>query len=106
MSLALDNINSEYLLNIMKSNFDKDLYRKIRFLLSNMTLEVTLRGATTSSFTGNKGSPQGDKIIGILFNIYLKEAIRRARAKVIQNNSHIEHSYPIPKWRWSVYQKK
>ena len=75
MSSAFNTINRDHLFNIIKSNFDEDVYRMIRLLLSNTTLEVRLRGETTSSFTRNRGSPEGDGISGILFNIYLEDAL-------------------------------
>ena len=65
----------------------------IRFLLTNTTLEVRLRDATASFVTSNRESPQSEGISGILFNIYLEDALRRAKAKVIQNNPRIKHSY-------------
>ena len=86
-------MNREHRLSIIKSNFDEDVYRMIRFLLSNATLEVRLQGETISSFTSNSGSPQGNGITGILFKKYLEDALQRARAKVIQNNQQIEHCY-------------
>ena len=73
MSSVFDTINREHLLIIIKSNFDEDVYRMIRFLFSNTTLEMRLRGAATSPFTSNRGSLQGEGISGILFNIYLED---------------------------------
>ena len=93
MSSAFETINREHLLNIIKSNFDENVYRMIGFFFSNTTVEVRLRGATTSSFTSNIRSTQDDRISGILFNIYLEDALRRAMTKVVQNNPQIEHSY-------------
>ena len=105
MSSAFETINREHLLNIIKSNFDENVYRMIWFLFSNTTVEVRLRGATTSSFTSNRRSTQGDRISGILFNIYLVDARRRAMTKVIQNDPQIEHSYTKVKkvsLRWEM----
>ena len=65
----------------------------IRPLHSNTTLEVRIRGASTSSFTHNRGSSQGNGISNILFNIHLQDALQRASAKVIQNNLQIKNSY-------------
>ena len=40
-----------------------------------------------------KTSPQGNGISGILFNILLENAVRRAKVKVIQNKPQILHPY-------------
>lgn len=57
MSSAFETINREHLLNIIKSNFDENVYRMIGFFFSNTTVEENkwdpvqhiLRGCTTKS---------------------------------------------------------
>ena len=78
MSLAFDIINREDLAQIIKTNFDEDVYRITKILLSNTTLGIKFRYTKTSSFVNNKGLQQGDGISGILFNIYLEGSPRRA----------------------------
>ena len=67
--------------------------RMIRLLLSNTSLDIKLRGAETESFVSNVGSPQGDVRSGVLFNIYLEDALRRVRAELNAADTNIEHSY-------------
>jgi hypothetical protein len=69
----------------------------IRMLLSNTTLEVRMKDATTQPFASNVGSPQGDAISGILFNIYLEDALRRVRGKLNAGMPSTEHSYARPR---------
>ncbi len=42
-------------------------------------------------FESNVGSPQGDVISGVLFNIYLEDALRRVRMTLNQMDTNIEH---------------
>ena len=93
MSSAFDTIHRQHLLITIKSSSDEDVYRMNIFLLSNKTLEIRSWGVALSSFTSNWESPQGDGISGILFNISLEDALRRARVKVIQNKPQILHLY-------------
>ena len=62
-------------------------------LVYNLTRVFATLLETTSFFTYNRGSPQGHGTSGILFNIYSEDAHRRTRAKMIQNNLQIEHSF-------------
>lgn len=78
MSSAFDIINREDLAQIIKTNFDEDVYRITKILLSNTTLGIKFRYTKTSSFVNNKGLQQGDGISGILFNIYHEGSPRRA----------------------------
>ena len=45
----------------------------IQLLLSNTTLDVRINKAETEPFSSNMGSPQGDALSGVLFNIYFPE---------------------------------
>ena len=59
-------------------------------LLSNTTLEVKIKGAITSPFISNIGSPQGDSISGPLFTTYFEEALKTVRVQVqIGNDSDL-----------------
>lgn len=78
MSSAFDITNREDLAQIIKTNFDEDVYRITKILLSNTTLGIKFRYTKTSSFVNNKGLKQGDGISGILFNVYLEGSPRRA----------------------------
>ena len=69
MSSAFDTIYRDKLINIVENVLDEDEVRIIRKLLSNTTLEVRIKGAATTKFTSNIGSPQGGSISGPLLFI-------------------------------------
>ena len=68
-----------------------------RILLSHTTLDVKINGVETEKFESNLGSPQGDGISGMFFNIYLEESLRRIRFEVKGSDPAVEHSYAIKK---------
>ena len=45
------------------------------------------------SFTSNIGSPQGDSISGIIFNIYLESKLRIVRERIDTHGILLDHSY-------------
>ena len=51
----------------------------IQLLLINTTLDVRKNNAETEPFSSNMGSPQGDALSGVLFNIYFEESLRQVR---------------------------
>ena len=76
MSSAFDTIDRQKLVDIVESFLDEDEARIIRRLLSNTTLEVRVKGAETTPFISNIGSPQGGSISGPLFEIYFENSLR------------------------------
>ena len=94
MSSAFDTIIRQRLIEILETIIPEDEVRMSRLLLSNTTLKINMKGVNEiEKFTSNKGSPQGDSISGIFFNIYLEDSLRQARHRVIANDPSIEHSY-------------
>ena len=79
MSSAFDTIRREQLISIVKKFLDEDEVRMIQLLLSNTTLDVRINNAETEPFISNMGSPQGDALSGVLFNIYFEELLRKVR---------------------------
>ena len=96
LSAAFDTIKRDELLAIMDTIVSHDEVRMIRLLLCNTSLEIRMKGVESKSFCSNVGSPQGDAISGVLFNIYLEDALRRIRTKLNNMNTHIEHRYAMP----------
>ena len=70
MSSVFDTIKRDRL--ILTTFLDDDAIRMIRLLFTNTTLEIRLQEAKTETFESNIGSPQGDSLSGITFNIYLE----------------------------------
>jgi hypothetical protein len=97
LSAAFDTIKRDELMDILAGITGNDELRMIRMLLSNTTLEVRMKDATTQPFASNVGSPQGDAISGVLFNIFLEDALRRVRAKLNADMPSTEHSYARPR---------
>ena len=82
MTSAFDTIRRDNLISILETIIGEDEVRFARVLLSNTTLDVKMNGVKTENFQSNIGSPQGDGISGILFNIYLEDTLRRTRKEV------------------------
>ena len=95
MSAAFDTIDRNHLLQTLQTFADEDEMRMVRFLLSNTTLQVRMRGATAeSTFTSNVGSPQGDSLSGPLFNIYFERALQDLR-EAMKDPPQLDHNYTI-----------
>ena len=86
-------INREYLLQNSNTNFDEDVHRMIRVLLSNTILEIKPRNVV-----GNKDSLQGDRSSGILINKFLEDSLRRVRATIHENELDLERSWRQKHW--------
>ena len=97
MSSAFDTIIREELVKILEQILHEDEMRMCRLLLSQTTLDVKINDVETEKFESNIGSPQGDGISGIFFNIYLEESLRRTRFEAKGKDPTIEHSYAIKK---------
>ena len=93
MSSAFDTIKRSNLLEILRKFLDEDEMRIIRILLSNTTLELKMKDTETKMFKSNMGSPQGDGLSGLLFDVYFENSLRKVRFKMISNSALIEHSY-------------
>ena len=61
---------------------DEDGVRILRVLLSNTSIEVQIKGATTKAVETNIGAPQGDSYSGPLFTMYFERALREVREAV------------------------
>ena len=81
MSSAFDIITRKDLIEIVENQVPEDKVRMTRFLLSNTSLDIKIKGVETESFCSNKGSPQGNSINGIVFIIYQEDSHRRARCE-------------------------
>jgi len=79
MSSAFDTIRHDTLFNIVKNFLDEDEVRMIQLLLSNTTLDIRINKAEAEPFISNMGSPQGDALSGVLFDIYFEELLRKVR---------------------------
>ena len=67
----------------------------MRFLLANTTLEIKVEGAKTEPFQSNIGSPQGDGLSGISFNVYFENSLRKVRDMLDYHNVLDEHAYHV-----------
>ena len=79
MSSAFDTIRREQLIDILKRFLEEEEVRMIQLLLSKTKLDVRINNAETEPFISNIGSPQGDALSGVLFDIYFEESLRKVR---------------------------
>ena len=93
MSSAFDTIQRDKIMEIANEIFNEDEVRILRILLSETTLEIKIKGAQTTPFKSNIGSPQGDALSGCLFTIYFEASLRKFREKIELNNITQDHSY-------------
>ena len=73
------------LLEILNTFLDlilnEDEMRIIRLLLTNTTMQLRTNN-DVKIFISNIGSPQGDSISGVLFNIYFEASLRKVCEKI------------------------
>jgi hypothetical protein len=93
LSTAFSTIKRDELLAILEMIVGQDEVRMIRLLLSNTSLEIKMNSVMPERFESNVGSPQGNVISGVLFNIYLEDALRREQTTQNQMDTNIEHGY-------------
>ena len=95
MSSAFDTIHRDKLLNTLSNIVDRDELQMLQLLLAQTTLEIKMKNTNPIPFTSNVGSPQGDGISGLLFNIYFESSLKKMRNKLKYDNNQTwsEHSY-------------
>ena len=94
MSSAFDTIRRQKLIEIFSTFLDQDELRIIQFLLADTTLDIKMDGVSKPEpFSTNMGSPQGDALSGMCFNVYFENALRKLRTAMQANPVHDEHSY-------------
>ena len=64
-----------------------------RLLLSDTTLKLRFGKHEEETISSNKGSPQGDGISGLFFNVSFENALRDQRCEMNKKNIHLEHCY-------------
>ena len=93
VSSAFGTIDREELLQILELILEEDEIKMCRLLLSETSTTLHFGKDFTESFETNKGSPQGDAILGVFFNIAFENALRDLLSELNKNNPNIEHSY-------------
>ena len=98
MSSAFDAIRRDTLINIVKNFHDEDEVRMIQLLLSNTTLDIRINKVETEPFNSNMGSPQGDALSSVFFDIYFEESLRKVRnfRHEMKNNKDDEENGNTP----------
>ena len=54
----------------------------VKFLLKDTKLQIKMSDIKPTTFNTNIGSPQGDGLIGVLFNIYFENSLRKLREEL------------------------
>ena len=94
MSSAFDTIRGKKLIELFSTFLENDEVRIIQFLLSDTTLDIKMNGVDDPQpFSTNMGSPQGDALSSLCFNIYFENALKKLQAKMNANPILDEHSY-------------
>ena len=76
LSRALETVNRDILLSVLKTHIDDDEIRPIRQLLRDIILSLRLGNRLLSPFESNTGTTQGDSLSPVLFVVYLRAALR------------------------------
>ena len=79
LSSAFDTIIREKLVIILERIIDKDELQMVKFLLKDTKLQIKMSDVEPNTFDTNIGSPQGDGLSGVLFNIYFENSLRKLR---------------------------
>ena len=61
----------------METTLDKDELQMGKFLLKDTKLQIKMSDIEPITFNTNIGSPQGDGLSGVLFNIYFENSLRK-----------------------------
>jgi exonuclease III len=94
MSSAFDTIRRKKLIEIFATFLEEDEVRLIQFLLADTTLDIKMHGVSDPQpFSTNMGSPQGDALSGMCFNVYFENALKKLRAAMKADPILDEHSY-------------
>ena len=93
MSSAFDTIDRSELIEVLEEFLDEDEVRICRILLSETRMTVRFGTEFAETLKTNKGSPQGDSISGVFFNVAFEHALRDLRAEMNKNSPCIEHNY-------------
>ena len=93
-SSAFDTIRRSELLKIAEEFLEEDEIRMIRYLLSNTNIKPKINSADIETkFEANIGTPQGDSISPVLFNIYLEKTLKEIRPELDQTIKPNEIEY-------------
>ena len=82
LSSAFDTIIREKFIIILEEIVDKDELQLIKFLLKDTKLQIKMSDIEPTTFETNIGSPQGDGLSGVLFNIYFENSLRKLREEL------------------------
>ena len=63
----------------METILHKDELQMFKFLLKDTKLHIKISDIEPTTFNTNTGSPQGDGLSGVLFNIYFENSLRKLR---------------------------
>ena len=68
----------------METILHKDELQMVKFLLKDTKLQIKMSDIEPTTFNTNIGSPQGDGLSGVLFNIYFENSLRKLREELDQ----------------------
>ena len=81
-------------MNVLETILNEDEQRMSRILLSNTSVSIKFGKHKRENVKTNIGSPQGDEISGIFFNIALENALRTLRVELDEKSQAERSSIP------------
>ena len=81
LSSAIDTIMTEKLTVILEAIIDKDELQMVKFLFIDTKLQIKVSDIEPTTFNTNIVSLQGDRLDGVLFNIYFGNSLRKLRGE-------------------------
>ena len=93
MSSAFNTIKRQKILNELNTFLDENECHTIRTLLSNTTINIQFEDCKGEEIEINIGSPQGNAISGIFFNIAFEKSLRNLWEKMNKIRPEIWHFY-------------
>ena len=81
------------LMKVLEEILEEDEVRMCRILLSETKMKLRFGKHEEEIIETNIGSPQGDAISGMFFNIAFERAMRDLRSILNEQNPKIEHNY-------------
>ena len=82
LSRAFDTVDRVKLMEVLKDMCAKeDVHRMVHSLLADTTLQVRVGTNLADPFKATVGTPQGDSLSPVLFNVYYEAAMKELRAE-------------------------
>ena len=106
MSAAFGTIDGKQLINTYHKILPRDEVRLLTKLLTETNLKIKIESCQNHEiFTTNNGSPQGDELSGVNYNVYFENSLRDGRQErdKAKPPAQLGHDYSIPKSNKAIH---